>query len=356
MIPKVSVVVKSYNHAKYVRQALDSVLAQTLQDFEIVIIDDGSADGTAAIIAGYSDPRIVFAAWPQNRGLSNAMNAGLSRATGTYVAILNSDDCALPDRLERQVAYLDAHPEAVALFTQVRFVDDDGNELPERKLFRPPLAFPDFSRTTWLRQFFVRGNCLCAPSAMVRRSAYARAGVYDPRLTNLQDLDVWVRMTAVGELHVLPDKLTAFRIRAGDANLSAPRRDALLRHQFEHYRILLRYLDFDADLLRATFADDLARHGIAAEGPPAGWLAEFALRVDRPAHRLFAVQTLFDNARTDAECHRLREITGSTDVFGVMTGRGFPQQPRPKAKKPRRALLAPARAIWKRIKRGRRRS
>lgn len=330
--PRVSVVIKAYNHARFVGRTIESVLAQTFQDFEIAIVDDGSTDGTPDVIARFTDPRIRFEPWPRNRGLSTAMNAVLKMARGGYIAILNSDDYAMPERLEKQVRYLDAHPLAAAVFSQAQFIDDEGDELPELGMFMPPLAFPDFRPATWIRQFFLKGNCLCAPSAMVRRSVYAQAGTYDPRFTNLQDLDVWVRVAgglgprdgpqlrsrraAEGsELHVLPEKLTAFRVRSQAANLSAGRPDSLSRAALEWCRILQRYPEMDERLLRSAFEIDCGLWNIDMGQPKFRWLADLAMKVGLSPHRLFAVWTLFDGARTDADFDRLRDVSGEARVI-----------------------------------------
>ncbi|MBP7661472.1 MAG: glycosyltransferase family 2 protein, partial [Burkholderiaceae bacterium] len=105
--PRVSVVIASYRHAAYVRECLASVLEQSFQDFEIVITDDGSGDGTVNAIRSVHDARIRLEVLPVNRGACVAMNHSLSRARGSYIAILNSDDMFLPGRLQAQVEFLD---------------------------------------------------------------------------------------------------------------------------------------------------------------------------------------------------------------------------------------------------------
>jgi glycosyltransferase involved in cell wall biosynthesis len=315
--PPISVIIKSYNHEKYVAATIGSVLAQTFQNFQLVITDDGSTDATVKVIKGFSDPRIDFVALPMNQGLSNAMNVSLQRTTGEFVAILNSDDYADSTRLERQFAYLKSTPAAVAVFSEPRIVDEDGNERPPLPIFALPMSFPDFSVGTWLRQFFLGGNCLCAPSAMIRASGYKAAGAYDRRATNLQDLDMWIRMLACGELHVLPDRLTAFRVRANNENLSAPRRDTQLRWPFEYAQILRRFLNLDERLVRGAFAEAFAGNAISPDLPVAQCLAELALVANTPSHRAFALETLFATARTDADFARLREVMGQVNVFGL---------------------------------------
>ncbi|WP_168992227.1 MULTISPECIES: glycosyltransferase [Mesorhizobium] len=315
--PPVSVIIKSYNHEKYVAKTIGSVLEQTFQDFQLVITDDGSTDATVKVIKGFSDPRIDFVALPLNQGLSNAMNVSLQRATGEFVAILNSDDYADPTRLERQFAYLTLNPATAAVFSEPRIIDEDGNERPPLPIFALPLSFRDFSVGTWLRQFFLGGNCLCAPSAMIRASAYRAAGAYDRHITNLQDLDMWIRMLGCGELHVLPDRLTSFRIRANNENLSAPRRDTQLRWPFEYAQILRRFLNLDERLLRGAFADAFASNALSPDLSVAQCLAELALVANTPSHVAFALETLFATARTDADFARLREVSGTVNVFSL---------------------------------------
>src|SRR5437667_69069 len=128
-MPKVSVVCASFNHEKFVRDAIMSVLTQSFQDFELLITDDGSADDTVAAIRAIDDPRIALAAFPRNYGACIALNHAVARAKGQYVAVLNSDDLFLPGKLERQVAFLDAHPDIGAVFANQTFIGEDGKAL-----------------------------------------------------------------------------------------------------------------------------------------------------------------------------------------------------------------------------------
>jgi TolA-binding protein len=317
MTPRVSVVIKAYSHAAFIRQAIQSILDQSFQDFEIIVTDDGSTDGTPDVVRTFSDPRIDLHVFEHNRGISNTMNATIARARGEFIAILNSDDFALPGRLERQVAFLDTHPEIAAVFGMPLTVDESGAPTESYFDFRAALGFPNYSRKTWLRFFFFFCNVLCAPTAMIRRSVYTKLGNYDPRLTNLQDLDMWVRLSADHAIHVVSEELTAFRIRKDNQNASAPRPDTLLRSQFEYAQILKRYRAMNPVILRETFAEDLAEREIAIDAGPDLWLAELALTIPSPAHRLFAVETLFETARLDVDIHRFRNVAGTTDVFGI---------------------------------------
>ncbi len=316
--PQVSVVINSYNHASYVHQSIQSILDQSFQDFEIVVTDDGSTDGTPDVIKDFDDPRIHLEVWNQNRGISHAKNATIARARGEFVAILDSDDFALPGQLASQVAFLEGNPQVAAVFGLPRTVDERGMAVPGFFDFTLPLSMSDQSQSGWLNYFFFRGNCLCDPTTMIRRSVLKQLGDYDPRYTNLQDFDMWVRLCAGHEIHVMREELTGYRICDNNANISAPRLDTALRTNFEYAQILKQYRALKADGIRRVFARDFAACGIACEGSPDFWLAELALRVPTPAHRLFALQTMFEAAQSDAEMRRLSFVSGRVDVFGMV--------------------------------------
>jgi glycosyltransferase involved in cell wall biosynthesis len=317
MTPQVSIVIKSYNHAAFVGETIQSILDQSFQDFEIVVTDDGSTDGTPDVIRRFSDPRIHLRVLEKNRGISIAMNETIARARGEFIAILNSDDFALPGRLEQQVGFLSANPNIAAVFTLPKTVNDAGQPAVSYFDFTLPFSLADLSQASVLRYFFFHCNFLCAPSAMIRRSAYAQIGSYDPRYTNLQDFDMWVRLCAAHEIHIMREELTAFRIRDHGGNASAPRFDTWQRSQFEMAHILRRYRAMNPGLLNKIFAADLAAKGLSPDGPPDLWLAELALGASMPAHWMFALETLFETASSDRDFFRLRDASGSLDLFGL---------------------------------------
>jgi glycosyltransferase involved in cell wall biosynthesis len=313
--PTVSVLIKSYNHAPYVRQTIESVLGQSYQDFEIVVTDDASTDATAAIVRTFDDPRVRLEVNARNLGISGAMNATMNRARGRYLAILNSDDWALPDRLERQVEFLDSNPHVSIVSSLPLPVDERGEVTSAFNDFERPLAFPDFSRRTWLRHFFFESNCICAPSAMIRREAYEAVGLYERRLTNLQDFDMWIRMLLAGHsIHVMQTPTTAFRVRDSNHNMSAGRSDTKLRVPFEFSQILRRYLALEESDFEYLFGDK-AQDTVGL--PVRHRLARLALRQGSPPHKLFAVEVLYETARSDADFNFLRDAVGASDVFGV---------------------------------------
>jgi glycosyltransferase involved in cell wall biosynthesis len=255
-VPKVSVAMASYNHAPYVATALQSVLEQSFQDFEIVVTDDGSADGTAEEARQVRDPRISVKALPTNVGGSIALNSSILRCRGLYVAVLNSDDIFLPGKLERQVRYLDAHPEIGALFGYPQFIDECGIRLaPGDTFYGNMFDVANRTRAQWLRHFFFQGNALCHPSVLIRRKCYDAVGFYNPALAQLPDLEMWVRLLHRFDIHVLPEPLVGFRILEGDRNASAGRPDAIARVQWEWLHVLPHYLTLDKALLARVFTE-----------------------------------------------------------------------------------------------------
>lgn len=292
-MPRVSVCIPAYNHAAFVRQSLESVLAQTFGDFEIVVTDDGSTDETADVIAGVSDPRIKFRRFPANRGACVALNDAVRRSSGEYVAILNSDDAFLPRKLETQVAFLDAHPEVGAVFAYPAFIDEADRPIEitdSRRVFEQS----NRSQADWLRYFFYSGNCLCHPTVLVRRVCYERVGLYDERLAQLPDFEQWVRLVARYPIHILPETMILLRELRGQRNASAPRPEVIVRLEFEAMAVARRFLDIDQHLFEEVFAEEIAELGVNSRAPRAYVLGRIALRSQQQRLVRLGINLLFD--------------------------------------------------------------
>jgi glycosyltransferase involved in cell wall biosynthesis len=314
----------SYQHARFVGRAIESVLTQSFQDFELIITDDASTDDSVAVIRSYDDPRISLEVHSENRGTAVAKNAALARARGAYLAFLNSDDAFLPGKLELQLDFMRANPEIAALFGLPRFIGEDDQPLQPAgrawfDVFRAPFEEGLKFRTDWLRRFFLKGNCLCMPTAMVRRDIYVGLSGFDHRMANVPDLDMWVRLCLEHEIRVLDRELTAMRIFEGDRNMSAPRRDTRLRAATEFFFVLRHYRRLSLGELREVFAPELAsRPDLGAERDPAILLAELALMSPRAANQLFGLVTMFEAIEQDrSRSMRLIALAGTADPFGI---------------------------------------
>jgi glycosyltransferase involved in cell wall biosynthesis len=177
--PKVTVLMSVYNGEKYLREAIDSILNQTFMDFEFLIINDGSTDSTVEILQSYDDPRIKIINNVENIGLTKSLNKGLRIARGTYIARMDCDDISLPERLEKQINYLNAHPEVGVLGTAYRLIDANGHDLEIMRmpindlqirwtsLFDNPLLSEDYD--LWTRMLnYTRGMNLSEPLIQYR--------------------------------------------------------------------------------------------------------------------------------------------------------------------------------------------
>ena len=317
-MPKVSVVIASYQHAKFVRQSIESVLDQSFSDFEIVITDDGSMDQTADIVRSIGDPRIKLQVFPENLGACVAMNNAIERATGDYIAVLNSDDYFLPGKLKRQVRVLDDRKDLAAVFGLPIIVDERGALLPEHPLngvFKPKTQ----SRHQWLRQFFFHGNSLCHPTLMIRRQCYAELGPYDPRLAQLPDFDMWIRLSSRYEFDVLGERMTAFRVLDNEANQSGSRPDVHARAMWEFSRLLVSFKRLSDIDFAATFAGDIEVSGYLGLTRDV-ILARLAINAAHPCHQAFGLDLLYDAIGSQLpgiSSKELSQLARSLDPFNV---------------------------------------
>jgi glycosyltransferase involved in cell wall biosynthesis len=212
--PRVSVLMPAYNAVPYVRHAVASVLAQTYPDFELIVVDDGSADGTAdsCLEAFGCDPRCRVISRP-NTGIVGALNEGFTAAEGTdYIARMDADDLAEPDRFRQQVEYLDTNPDCVAVGCRALAIDPDEN--PIGLLDNPP-SHDEIEALLFRGQ----GGAIPHPGVMVRKAALARVNGYDPRYQLAEDLDLFLRLGEIGRLANLPEVLLRYRLHLGSTNV-----------------------------------------------------------------------------------------------------------------------------------------
>lgn len=220
MSPKVTVLMPVHNGEKYLREAVDSILGQTFRDFEYIVVDDASTDRSYEIARSYTDPRVVLVRNERNLGLTVSLNRGLELARGEYVARMDCDDVSLPERLERQVAFMDAHPDVGACSTWSLDIDHAGNVIGRREL---PVGEE-------LNNFYWRRSPLIHPAAMFRfdREDGPR---YDPACRYAQDYDLWFRIRVRRRLANLPEHLLLYRVH--DESITGSRFDAQLRSCYE---------------------------------------------------------------------------------------------------------------------------
>jgi glycosyltransferase involved in cell wall biosynthesis len=283
--PLISVLLPVRNGAAFLEQAVRSILDQTERRFELLVVDDGSTDATPDLITRLAagDDRIRPSR-ACGEGLSRLCNAAARTATGRFLARMDADDVATPDRFARQLAWLEAHPECVAVGGQAVRIDPDGWPIDD---WRVPLEHAAIDGLH-LRGF---GGGLIHPCAMIRREAFDRVGGYDESLDAAQDFDLWLKLAEVGRLANLPEVLLYYRLHANSVTCSRRLRQVRC--------------------IQSAHAAALRRRGLAGTHPPEEWNAleeltphrarrqwvRFALRAGRHATALKHARQLWADTR-----------------------------------------------------------
>lgn len=218
-IPQVSIIMPVYNTAPFLREAMDSMLSQTLSDFELIVLNDCSPDNAEEVLNTYNDPRIVRYKGEKNVGLSNVLNIGIELARGKYIARMDSDDISLPNRLQVQVDYLEAHPEIDLVSVGMQLFGD--------------------KEEIWVREQDFEEMKICAlfyspvlhASSMWRKDAFEKQGLrFRQEMVPSEDYDLWTRALVKGlKLVNLAEVLYKYRIHGTQATLQADVVDAKSR-------------------------------------------------------------------------------------------------------------------------------
>ena len=226
--PLVSVLMPAFNAARYVAEAVESILNQTYSNFEFLIVDDGSTDDTPRILGRYADrdPRVHLVSRP-NTGLVVALNEMLARARGEFIARMDADDIALPERFERQLAYLASHPECVMIGSRVFIIDPDGSPIT---VMGDALTHEEIDRAFMNG----RGQMVYHPSVMIRKRALIEVGPYRREFETAEDLDLFLRLAEIGRIENLPEPLLKYREHAGKVgHVRAIKQNEMVRHVLE---------------------------------------------------------------------------------------------------------------------------
>ena len=262
--PRVSVVIPAYNAQRYLRESVESVLQQSFKDFECIVVDDGSTDRTPAIIDELAarDPR-VRRLTIEHGGIVKGLNAGVEAARGQYIVRTDADDICLPNRFERQVRFLDDHPDCVLAGSKVTLVDPYNSTLWDVEVK---------ANHEQIEAELLRGNgwAVIHPSTLLRRDAMLAVGGYRAEYEWVEDLDLFLRMGQIGRL----------------ANLQEP----LLRYRQHFASVNRTRLELQVERTRRAALEGYARRG---QSPP----ADFQVKVGTSMTRAEQIQSWLHQAR-----------------------------------------------------------
>ncbi len=248
-----------YNHRTYIAEAMESILNQTYTNWELYVANDGSTDGTGEIIESYRDDRIHFYNFEKNTSFIGAfmyIQKEMEKGDFQYVNSMASDDAIEPEKIEKQVAFLQNHPEYKACFTWDRLLIEDGSEeYPEGYSH-----LPNQSRYDWVRRFFTRGNAMNACSCLMDRDLFYELGMMNVYFRSLGDFRLWFLAAAKRPIYLMKEELTIYRRH--ETNISIPTTEQVLGTANEWSRIeyeLIRELDTE-DFSRSFYPYLLYKH------------------------------------------------------------------------------------------------
>lgn len=207
-MPKVSILMPVYNAEQYLPQALDSIVSQSFEDWELILINDGSTDGSESIIMDYDDERIFYIKNPVNLKLIKTLNKGIDYCGGQYIARMDADDICHPDRLKRQVEFLDSHPQVLMCGTAAEVIDNRGKQTGN---------IHNLTSDDYLQINLMFSPSFIHPSMMIRTEVL-KENKYDEAYKHVEDYDLWCRMARLGKVANIDDEL--LRYRWHDSNVS----------------------------------------------------------------------------------------------------------------------------------------
>jgi glycosyltransferase involved in cell wall biosynthesis len=205
IMPTVSVIIPTYNRASMVKEAIESVLEQSYQDFEIIVVDDGSTDNTREIVSGLSE-KIIYL-FQENHGVSSARNHGIQQARGKYIAFLDSDDLFLPEKLEKQVACMENNPEVILSHTSYQRIDIDGKYLKT-------VMSGTFSGYVYPK--IIKRCTIATPTVLVRKTSTGPELKFQEEVFPGEDVILWIRLARESPILGIAEPLTQVRIHGNN--------------------------------------------------------------------------------------------------------------------------------------------
>ena len=329
-MPKVSIILTSYNHEKYIAAAIESVLNQTFSDFELLIFDDGSTDNSHEVIKTFKDERIKLFLNDENTGAVQMLQAGAKISKGQYIALQHSDDVWELDKIEKQLQFLENHPEYEACFTQAKFIDESGEiyDLPEKHHYKNIFKQKNRSREEWLNHLFWKMNCFCHPSILARN--HPQYFIHNPRFFQLPDYFTWVNLLLKKNIYVMEEELIKFRLRRGEQNsVSSLNLEKAIRVNNEEYFAAREFLPIiqDKEFFLKVFPE-ARKFLMGKEINTAFAFAQLCFEKTSLAFQKLALEILYDLIHNENDREQIKKLydydeksfiedTGRIDSFSI---------------------------------------
>lgn len=253
--PHVSIIIPAYNSARYLRECLDSVLRQTYHDFEVIVVDDGSTDGTREIAMEYiaNLPDRMGCLFQHNLGPGAARNHGIRKSTGSHIAFLDSDDIWKPEKIALQVAYMEANPGLALIAAEFEVIDSGGLVMGRSKRYYEI----DFNGPNVVRDIFK--HYLLMSSIMVKREVFDRVGYFDENIINSEDTDMQIRIARHFKIGIINAHLVKYRSSEDSLSKSLDTKKILKRWR-DRMKVIRRFLKNNneyAEINKASVVDTL---------------------------------------------------------------------------------------------------
>jgi glycosyltransferase involved in cell wall biosynthesis len=231
--PEISIILPAYNAEKYIAETISSLLSQTFENFELLILDDGSTDNTIAVIKNFNDSRIQLIENAQNLGLIRTLNKAAALCKGRYTARMDADDIALPNRLQLQKNYLDKNEKTAAIAGWIIFIDEAGTQTGIWELDRKTNTAPA------IKKALLKENCVAHPTVMIRTEILQQY-LYKENQQNIEDYDLWLRLTAAGlPLEKVQEPVLLYRVHNNSVTVSKLKKNNFF---FLHFKCKLKFL------------------------------------------------------------------------------------------------------------------
>lgn len=306
--PKVSILCPAYNHEKFVKYFIQSVLNQTEQDFELLIVDDNSTDNTVGEIEKFTDSRIKVLKHKYNKGINAGINELFKLANGAYCVLIGSDDILKPNHLKTATEFLDNNSNIGVYYSSLSLIDDNNNPIEDKSNL---YVRNNCDRFDLLKKMFFNHNMLLSPGMVIRRTAMEEIMPLDLTIVQYQDYQMHIKLMLNNEIYQTEEKLVDYRIISGNKNISARTSIVLKREELEEFKLMDTYLEIkNLELLRNIFKEEIVHIGEPAEGAIPYFLGVLAFSSTKEIRKNWGFLTIMNFLKTEENFELVHKVYG----------------------------------------------